>query len=746
MNRPFSPRQRQYLVLIILLYIGIALIYALSTPPLEASDEYKHYPVVQYVQTNWRLPISDPEQPGRWRQEAAQPPLYYLLMAAITAPIDTSDLPAVHTVNPYAFIGNPNQVGNKNLIIHHPAQERFPWHGSILAVYLIRFVSLLLGAGTILLTALLGRAVFSGQVGLLAAALTAFNPMFLFVNTAVNNDSLAILWGHLGLYLLVRMWQEAPSPTKKWWWYVAVGSVLGLGILSKLSLGGLLGLAGVALAWLSWRQRDWRLLFIGGLTTLGTALLVSGWWLGRNWLVYGDLTGLNAFIAVQGTREVSLSWPGWWEEFGTLYRSFWGLFGGVNVSAPQGVYTFFNILTIVGVVGLLWPWLKKRTHLIVTGGWLLLAWTAVLILLLVRWNIISPAFQGRLLFPALGAINVLLAYGLLSLTPEKWQDRVAIGLSIVVLAIAWLLPWIVIRPAYALPEPLTAVPAAARLDEAITFLAADGRIKLVGVSMEPDQQVQPGIPVVLTVYWQVAAPVHTDYLSSLHILGRDYESVGSVNRHPAMGMIPTSRWQAGEIFQDDYHIYPQATAVTPTQLLVSLSLYDPVAGAPLPAANPAGVLLDPLLIGERAVLRAEAPPDVNPQQTLAIPFAGGITLLGADLPVTAMAGDVVPLTFYWQAAATPGQDYTVFVQLLDQDRAWVAGADSPPVSNFFPTTLWQEGDMVDDVHWLTIPDDLPPGTYPLLVGLYDPVSGSRAPRQDAAGDFAELSLQVGKEE
>ena len=740
----FSSQQRRVIYLILLLYAGLALSYALATPPLEASDEYKHYPVVQHVQTTGTLPILDPDKPGLWLQEGAQPPLYYLVMAALPAPIDTGDLAAVHHKNEFAFIGNPNQIGNKNLIIHDPVQESFPWQGTVLAVYLIRLASIMLGGGTVLLTALLGRDVFSPRIGVLAAALVAFNPMFLFVSAAVNNDSLANFLGGLGLYLLVRFWQKPPQPTQKWWQYLLLGVVLGLGILTKLSLAGLLGLAGVAMLWLSWRQKNWRIFFIGGVITLVAALLVSGWWFARNWQVYGDLTGLNVFVAVQGTRDAPITWAGWRDEFGTFYRSFWGLFGGVNVIAPEIVYLFFNLLALAGATGLVWCWLKKKANLIASGGWLLVAWTAVLFILLVRWNIISPAFQGRLLFPALSAIGVLLSFGLLSWVKAAWQPKLAAGLVGIIFLIAFLLPWLTIRPAYALPESLTTIPDEAILAEPITFLTENGRLQLIGVDMAASQHIQPREPVVVTVYWQTLEPVAQDYLSSVHILGREYESVGSVNRHPAMGMIPTSRWQTGEIYEDVYHVYPNKTAVTPTQLLVSVSLFDLEAGSPLPAAVPDGTFIDPLIVGEPAALSATSPPNVVPQLPLNIPFADGISLMGADLPETAVSGSTVPITLYWQANATPSQDYTIFMQLLNGNREWAAGADAPPVNNFYPTALWQAGDVIDDRHQLTIPADLPPGTYPLLVGLYEPENGARLMRQDEAVDFVELSLQVGE--
>jgi hypothetical protein len=45
----------------------------------------------------------------------------------------------------------------------------------------------------------------------------------------------------------------------------------------------------------------------------------------------------------------------------------------------------------------------------------------------------------------------------------------------------------------------------------------------------------------------------------------------------------------------------------------------------------------------------------------------------------------------------------------------------------WPTSLWLPGVALDDQHTVPIPRDLPPGSYELLVGLYDPATGARLP-------------------
>ncbi len=97
------------------------------------------------------------------------------------------------------------------------------------------------------------------------------------------------------------------------------------------------------------------------------------------------------------------------------------------------------------------------------------------------------------------------------------------------------------------------------------------------------------------------------------------------------------------------------------------------------------------------------------------------------------AGETVAVTFYWQALAPLGQDYTVFVHLVGPNGNTVAQADAPPANGAFPTDLWQAADQIVDVHELAVPADAPAGAYTLCVGFYRPDTGERLPATDGAG-------------
>jgi hypothetical protein len=129
-----------------------------------------------------------------------------------------------------------------------------------------------------------------------------------------------------------------------------------------------------------------------------------------------------------------------------------------------------------------------------------------------------------------------------------------------------------------------------------------------------------------------------------------------------------------------------------------------------------------------------------PDHAVEATFGEAARLLGYSLDADVLApGDDVNLTLYWKALAPLEDDYTVFTHLLgDANPAtgtpvW-AGHDSQPDNGHFPTTAWQPGQVILDVHRLAIPGDAPPGEYQLEAGLYLLATLARLPATDAGGN------------
>lgn len=84
------------------------------------------------------------------------------------------------------------------------------------------------------------------------------------------------------------------------------------------------------------------------------------------------------------------------------------------------------------------------------------------------------------------------------------------------------------------------------------------------------------------------------------------------------------------------------------------------------------------------------------------------------------------LLLYWQTATPLPGDYTVFVHLRATDGFVRSQADGPPVSGRYPTSQWQPGEIVQDIHLLPAGEAFSQVDH-LAIGLYDPATGERLP-------------------
>lgn len=136
----------------------------------------------------------------------------------------------------------------------------------------------------------------------------------------------------------------------------------------------------------------------------------------------------------------------------------------------------------------------------------------------------------------------------------------------------------------------------------------------------------------------------------------------------------------------------------------------------------------------------DLPEDMRPAGwRFAGPAEGGdaITLAGYRLDggqpdggegpaVSARPGETLGLSLAWRAEGWIARNYTVFTHLVGADDVPVAQHDAIPRDGY-ATLFWAPGEVVVDYHPLTLPADLPPGTYRILVGLYTRPDGARLP-------------------
>ncbi len=728
-------RERLLLSAVLLAYVALALTYSVVSPPFEVSDELWHYPLVRHLaQNNFQLPLQDSANIGPWRQEGSQPPLYYLLAAALTAGIDTSDMDNVRRINPHADIGVVRPDGNVNMIVHRADAEAFPWSGTMLALHVSRFFSVVLGLGTVLVTYLLARILLPAHpvIYLGAAALVAFLPMFLFIAGSVNNDNLSNLLGNLLTLLIVRLLLLERAPN--WRDCALLGAATGAGLLAKFNIGFLVPLVGLALLFVSLRRRDWRPLVVGGLISGGLTVAIAGWWYIRNIQLYGDPTGLNTFLDIVGRRAVPANLAQLWSERHSFTQAFWGFFGGMNVPLPDVVYAVFNAIGLVGLVGAAAFWLHSalvprlgwRAHGLNLNGkqWLPAAvtvvWPLVTFVSYLRWTAETPASQGRLVFGALSSIALWLTVGLVWWLPARLRGWMMGGVVVWFAFVAAVTPFLVIAPAYAPPQQITSA------GQPVAVFARDnepGALALLAVEIV-SERVQPEDYVELVLDWEVVETPARDWSLFVHLVTPDGVIFSQRDVYPGQGALATSDLEPGRAWRNPVAVWTPPAAYAPMQFDVAVGWYHLPTGQRLLLPNRG----DAFIVGQAQLVPRASEFDVpNP---LSVNFGGLIELVGYELTdLSPAAGDSVTLTLFWRALQPIPDDYKVFANILDPlTLTKHAASDGMPAQWNAPTSTWTRGAVVEDAHTLAVSPGAPPGIYEIEVGLYREAPDGTYPR------------------
>ena len=129
---------------------------------------------------------------------------------------------------------------------------------------------------------------------------------------------------------------------------------------------------------------------------------------------------------------------------------------------------------------------------------------------------------------------------------------------------------------------------------------------------------------------------------------------------------------------------------------------------------------------------------------LSLEFGGSLRLIGWQIAGPAVAGSTVVLSLYWQSLRPVGQNYTTFLHLLNESGQTVAQLDLPPFAGTRPTSTWLPGQTLRDDYPLGLPASLPPGSYRLTVGLYQPPGGPRLALADGQTEVTVGTLVVEK--
>lgn len=429
-------------------------IYSAVIPPWQAPDEPQHFEYVMLVHDKRRLVTGQDMSPALRDELTVSMRTHSFWRFAPVAP----DLPqgAGPSQMLSSFWANTESQLYQPPLYYAIAASLLSLTGLedvTMQLYAIRFVSVLMGAGVVLLAYLSMRSLFPRdlflQIGVPGFIL--FLPMHAHITGSVNNGNLAELLASVVIYLVTISLKRGLSVSRA----AMLGLVVFAGLYSKRTFFFAAPLVLLALPlslWLHPPRVSWKRIagLAAGVGGSGVAALVL-WQRGdllRFWTgLYFDL-GFNHYFDLAGMFSVLRQrYPVYAR---TLLEGFWARFGWWSVSLGSIWYWLISLICLVALAGVL-----IFVYRLIRGSQTLATWQrtslalyAFSIVMIVLGTVSTflainatgegtfkgAAPQGRLLFPALIPIATLFLIGVREVIPANWRFQASImGLLSIVL-------------------------------------------------------------------------------------------------------------------------------------------------------------------------------------------------------------------------------------------------------------------------------------------------------------------------
>lgn len=744
------------LILLVLLAIRLALgwIY-LTQQPLWQYHEADFLRVARILRDAGRLPIPEDYPDGDMAtRNANQPPLYYGLIYPVVAALDDNQ------TAPPGFLPPANCEGyNTNLTdILTTRANNPPLSGAVLAAYVLRGLSLLMGLAAVVFTYLAGRTLFENQPGIAlgAAALVAFEPTLVELASEVNNDNLILMLGAAHVWLCARFIRAERGRLGTG---IALLIVSALAVLSKLtgwlllavSLALIVGVVGRR----AWRGLSRRQIMLAGAAAglIGLALLAFALF---NIQQYGSILGRYQGLEATIGRALGGLSPGLAVEVATATVADTLLQYQAPLGDLQPRAAFVTVYRLALLAGLLagavvMLWHLRRGNRRAAGTlallFILFGLVAGLVIFRSILNNVGQTFVNQMILlapvryyaPGLPALALIFAAGFSGLTParlRRWNPAAA-GLAGVYLLVAalWIAIWV--RTNTWASQALLTPEAFAALTGIIPVEGTGDPTfpRLLGYRMTP--RPEDGL-LAVTLYLQADSPLTTNYAGRIDLIGGGQQQ--NCQFVPVRGMIPTPRWEPGQIITAEVDV-PNCVGVTfPAEL--RLQWVESQSDGRLIDLTPRG---EPLLLGAVAT-----PLETAALCPLNLGRIAGLQIVAFHRPPPAQPGEVVTLSINWLARQVPADAFLRIYRLTHTASGTSYTCTSQPRQDTYPFARWTPGETIyfDDCP-LTLPTDAPTGAYTLAVGV-QAAAGAMLPAVDAAGNpvadgFVELGeIRVGE--
>jgi 4-amino-4-deoxy-L-arabinose transferase-like glycosyltransferase len=222
----------------------------------------------------------------------------------------------------------------------------------------------------------------------------------------------------------------------------------------------------------------------------------------------------------------------------------------------------------------------------------------------------------------------------------------------------------------------------------------------------------------VALQWEALGPLSRDYKAAVYLVDGRGRLLGQMDKIMLSNNLKmASEWPVGQV-EIDYYMLSSPPATPPGEYYVELAVYDAETMNRLPVLDEEGKISgQSFRAGTIQVVSPLVPPQVEPQVEISEgDIAPGIRLLGYDSPLTEVEpGGTMRVALYWQALWDVEDDYLLVVGLRDEAGEVRAQQTDRPVDGTYPTTEWDEGEVLRDWHDVGIPPDTPQGRYEVFL-------------------------------
>lgn len=726
----------QYLLLagLIILYLIAAVWMALRLPPNAAPNELLDYEYITVMRQTGKLPNRGAVDIHRRYNEWHQPPLYFLVAAAVGLPIPAPEIDLDSPGNslypsdpdaalvegvppPLAVKANPfltaTHIGNRNPTVHMTL-------ASDPLILTSRLGAALFGVVAMIALFLAGRSVYGVAIALLIVSLMAFQPAFVHLSGAIDNDMPLTAIAAIVLAVSVPYALHDKTPRSHFW----LGLVCALGPLTKAN-GVFLLVVLPFIILLKWHRTTFWAAFKSGLWALLGLVPLWGAWLARNALLTSDTLGVSGSLPV---TEVLLTNPLDFRlllpELSRIWQSFWLDWSAGDIGyAPGWFYWVWVGLLVVGLLG----WLRRREELrrpwAVSAVFLLSAATIAYLYLAVKTGTMLGAGyivpEGRWLLPLLPALAWFVGAGYAHWWSAAKRQPAVLAASALPPITAFLLLLFFLPTLYPQAEwldgvedvPVSAEFTPIRYDDTLKLLAVEAEPFVIGEASE------------VRLYWEALADPAVDYIVSTQLLiptGDNWTKLDEQNTYHGLGLSPSSTWQAGDVVADHIVLKPQGALNGPTRVVLLVNVLDENGNVAMSQEIP--VVLEGVVRSAEAVT---VPDDARLDEPVI--YGDVIQLIGLETGAESV-------TLYWEALADVEANYTAFVHLIAANGTIIAQSDTEPNNGLSPTRGWHSAEIIRDNHRFSHTLALGNTTqgHSLLIGLYNAADGTRLPATQGA--------------